>query len=112
MIKSKYVVFTDNGIIFDYTLKSLNKKNKTSFCDDDFRFIGSDKVLYLSKEDITYQRDLHYLSQIPISNLYKVDKRPFYFTLLNIILTLIVLLQITGTRSLIMELISALEKVL
>lgn len=104
-MKSKYVVITDNGILSGYSLKLLNKKHKMELNETDFKVFGGDRVLYIGDKDISYQRDLNYLSQIPISKLYTVDKKPFYIQIVNFIMTMILFIQITGIRSLLMQLV-------
>lgn len=105
---SKFIVISDAGVYVFNNLVRLNKKLKTNFRMEDFTLFGSDRVVYLSKEDVTFQRDLHYLSQIPIANLFKVDKKPLIFTMLNFIFILICLMQIAGTRSYVAQIITLL----
>lgn len=105
---NRYYVFTDNGVLSGRNVKALNKKYKLQLNENDFVVLGSDRVVFLSKEDISYIKDLHYLSQIPISMLYKLDRRPLYFNIANFIFIIICLMQIAGTRGLVQQLITAL----
>ena len=86
---NKYYVVTDNDIFTFRNLKKLNNSLKTQFDINDFKRLGSDYILFCSDVDIVYQRDLHYLSQIPIQNLYRTDKRPLLFSILTFVFVLI-----------------------
>jgi len=105
-MKNKYFVITDNGVVYSSSLKLLNKKNKTQFKEDDFKSFGGERILYLNDSDITYQRDLNYLSQIPISKLYSVDRKPFYVQLISFLFLIIILIQVSNCSSLLVKLVN------
>lgn len=98
-----YYVITKNGVIKSFNLKFLNKKCKYKLKDDDFRIFGNSKVLMLTDKDISYVKDLHYMSRIPIENLYRKDIRPLILNVVQIIIGIL-------TYSSVMSLIGALKK--
>ena len=98
-----YYVITKNGVLSSRFLKVLNKKHKFKFRNEDFKILGSSKVTYLTDEDITYVRDLHYMSQIPVENLYRKDIKPLIFNVIQLVVGIMTYMSVV-------ELTSALQK--
>lgn len=98
-----YYVITKNGVLTSRILKLLNKKYKFKLKDNDFRLLGNSKVLNLTDRDITYVKDLHYMSQIPVENLYRKDMKPLIFNIIQLVMSFLIYISVT-------ELTSALQK--
>jgi len=98
-----YYVITKNGVFCSRFLKYLNKKHKFKLKDNDFRILGNSKILNLTDKDITYLRDLHYMSQIPVENLYRKDVKPLIFNVIQLVVGIMTYMSV-------IELTSALQK--
>lgn len=98
-----YYVITKNGVLSSRFLKHLNKKHKFKLKDNDFRILGNSKILNLTDKDITYLRDLHYMSQIPVENLYRKDIKPLILNIVQLVVSIMVYMSV-------IDLTSALQK--
>ena len=58
---------------------------------DEFQVIGPDYVINLTDADLEFIQDKHKLSQIMFSNFFKQDNSAKVFSILNIVLTALVL---------------------
>lgn len=58
---------------------------------DEFRVVGADYVINLTDTDLDFIQDKHKLSQIMFSNFFKQDNSAKVFSILNIILTALIL---------------------
>lgn len=94
-----YYVITKNGVVSSRFLKFLNKKHKFHFREEDFKILGSARVTYLTDEDITYVRDLHYMSQIPVENLYRKDIKPLIFNVILLVVGIMTYMSVTSLTS-------------
>jgi len=98
-----YYVITKNGVLSSRFLNRLNKKHKFKLKDNDFRILGNSKILNLTDKDITYVRDLHYMSQIPVENLYRKDIKPLILNIVQLVVSIMVYMSV-------IDLTSALQK--
>ena len=68
-----YYVITDQKIVKGKTLAGLNSSLGTLLEENEFKIIGNDKIINLSKNDLLFLQDKKRLSQIPIQKLYRKD---------------------------------------
>lgn len=69
-----YFVVTDNGVERHVNLQLLNKKLGTIIEETEFKRMGNDRILLMTKEDISFVQDKKKISDIPIKKLFKGDK--------------------------------------
>ena len=58
---------------------------------DEFQVVGPDYVINLTDSDLEFIQDKHKLSQIMFNNFFKTDNSAKVFTIINIILTALIL---------------------
>ena len=88
-----YVVITDNECVVDRNLKNLNKKMSTGFVDNNFKQLGTNKVVFCNVTDMEFIRDLKIMSAIPMKLLYKKDNTLLYIVIVNLIVSFILLMK-------------------
>lgn len=87
-----YYVITQEGVSKG-SLSSINKKLNTKLETQDFKFLGSDKIVTLSADNLEFLQDKKQLSKIPIQNLFKVDNTVKYITIFMVFLQFILMLK-------------------
>lgn len=109
-----FIVINEDKVKTARTLKSINKKLKTSFKKDEFKKYNSDYVLNLSNEDLDYKRDSNELNRIFVSKLYKKDINNlinYGFFAISIVMMLIILTLVSSTNETLSMLLQQLEMV-
>lgn len=109
-----FIVINEDKVKTARTLKSINKKLKTSFKKDEFKKFNSDYVLNVSNEDLDFKRDSNELNRIFVNKLYKKDIHNlinYGFFTITIILMLIILTSVSTTSETLSMLLQQLEMV-
>lgn len=109
-----FIVINEDKVKTARTLKSINKKLKTSFKKDEFKKFNNDYVLNVSNEDLDFKRDTNELNRIFVSKLYKKDIHNlinYGFFAITIILMLIILTSVSTTSETLSMLLQQLEMV-
>lgn len=95
-----FIVINEDKVKTAKTLKSINKKLKTSFKKDEFKKFNSDYVLNVSNADLDFKRDSNELNRIFVNKLYKKDIHNlinYGFFAIMIILMLITLTSVSAS---------------
>lgn len=89
----KYYVITDSKVITANSLRSLNRKLKTKFEDEELVSCGPDKVIKVTKNDLDFLQDKRNIEKIPIANLYKTDQMSKWLMIAILIINFIMLVR-------------------
>lgn len=109
-----FIVINEDKVKTAKTLKSINKKLKTSFKKDEFKKFNSDYVLNVSNVDLDFKRDSNELNRIFVNKLYKKDIHNlinYGFFAITIILMLIILTSVSTSNETLSMLLQQLEMV-
>lgn len=109
-----FIVINEDKVKTAKTLKSINKKLKTSFIKDEFKKFNSDYVLNVSNADLDFKRDSNELNRIFVNKLYKKDIHNlinYGFFAITIILMLIILTSVSTSNETLSTLLQQLEMV-
>lgn len=93
-----YYVITKFGVATGKTLGEVRSNqfvrgnySKGQLDREEFHVVGADYVVNLTDSDLEFIQDKHKLSQIMFSNFFKQDNSAKVFSIVNIILTVLVL---------------------
>lgn len=89
----KYYVITDNKVITANSLRSINRKLKTKFDEEEILSCGPDKVIKITNKDLEFLQDKRNIERIPIANLYKTDQMSKWLMIAILIMNFIILVR-------------------
>lgn len=86
-----YYIITDRGVYSGSSCSQINKRHGIKIEAAEFTSVGADYVTCVTNKNIEFLEDKARLSQIMFGNFFKKDSMPTILTIINIILTFIVL---------------------
>lgn len=89
-------VITDQGVKVGRSLREINKKYAIELEPAEMYPCGADQVVKLTREDIDFVQDKHRMSNIMFGNFFRQDNSGKLLTVVNIILTCVILLSSCG----------------
>lgn len=66
-----YCVITDNGPVTGRSLKEVNRKLNSLIEENEFRQLGSDRIIILTEQNLEFVQDKKRMSRIPIEKLFR-----------------------------------------
>lgn len=89
----KYYVITDSKVITANSLRSINRKLKAKFDEEEMLSCGPDKVIKVNKKALEFLQDKRNIERIPIANLYKTDQMSKWLMIAILIINFIILVR-------------------
>ncbi len=89
-------VITDQGVKVGRSLREINKKYRIELEPGEMYPCGADQIVKLTREDIDFVQDKHRMSNIMFGNFFRQDNSGKLLTVVNIILTCVILLSSCG----------------